>query len=233
MIAATLAGTQEARADYQADAELVAQIARAQVNRTRRAFAIGPHIGGFAGTTLDPAETLTGISFGLALYTFDMPTILEAQEMVKRQIETRVKAAVKEALANGQPFDEQQLIRDVIEGIKRELLGGEVSKKTLEKPKLGLVVEAMRVVSPGDGGWGARTTLSKGIGSISLGLGVGYLRAGGENILLVGPEVSLRLTPTGELRTPVIDLFVRGEYATSDGFGFTTLVGGRVQLDLL
>ena len=233
VMAATLAGIQEARADYQADAEVVAQIARAQVNRTRRAFAVGPHAGGFVGTTLDPSEMLGGVTFGLGIYTFDMPTILDVQENVKRQVEQRVRAAVKEALATGQPFDERQLIRDVIEGLKRELSDGDVSTKTLEKPSSGLVVEGMAVLAPGDGGWGVRATVSKGISKISLGFGAGYLRFAGSNILLAGPELSLRLTPTGTVRTPVIDLFLRGEWASSDAFGFTSVVGGRLLFDLL
>lgn len=226
-----------ARADVPFDpeiAEIAAQTARGAIRQARRAIAIGPHVGGYGGVMLSPDDGIGGISFGIALYTFDIPTVLDLQEMVKRQIESRFKERLEEAKANGRiDLDPKQLLAEVAESVRREIVGEGLSRKTLERPSRGFVIEGLRQLAPVEA-WGARLGVTQGLGPISIGLGASVLRGGGDTMAFVGPDLSLRLTPTGELRTPVIDLFLRAEYGFIDGENpLAITAGGRLLLDLL
>lgn len=242
VVAATLVPTfspTEARADYRADAELVRQIATqlatGTLKRARQAIAVGPHVGGFGGTTLSPSDGFGGISFGLGIYTFHVRGLFDLQDIVKERLEARVKERVMQMVASGQaaPSDLSEIALQVVEDVKAELLGELRAPPKLPRPKLGLVVEGVRLLSPG--GWQARLGASFGVLKVaSLGLGLGVQRAGGDTSGLVGAELSVRLTPVGVLRTPVFDLYTRFDYGFGADEDVNTLVfGGRLLLDLL
>ena len=235
----TVVGTSlpSARADVALEpeiAELAAQTARGAIQQTRRAIAVGPHVGGYGGVTLSPDDSIGGISFGIALYTFDVPTVLDLQEMVKRQIELRFKERLEAAKASGRlDVEPKQLLAEVAESVRRELVAEGRSRKTLERPSRGFVIEGLRQLAPVEA-WGARLGVTQGLGPISIGFGASVLRGGGDTMAFLGPDLSLRLTPTGDLRTPVIDLFLRAEYGVIDGENpIAITAGGRLLLDLL
>lgn len=79
-----------------------------------------------------------------------------------------------------------------------------------------------------------RLGVSKGIGPASLGLGTGIGRAGGDTIPFLGLELSVRATPIGVHRTPVVEVYARADLGFADAGRTGTFLGGlRVVLDLL
>lgn len=205
------------------------------LRQTRRSIAIGPHVG-FATVVDDDGNSDVGVTFGLALYTFKRPSLLDLKQRATEMIEQRVKARLAEAVAAGAPPpDVKSLVEEEGHKVLEELadeLGGleEIRPKVLEKPSLKLVVEGAVL---GDA-WLARVGVGKGVGPISLGVGGGVLRAGGDTAPLVGGELSLHLTPVGQLRTPVLDVYVRGDVGFFDAGKAGVFTGGvRALVDLL
>ncbi|HVK82651.1 MAG TPA: hypothetical protein VM513_01020, partial [Kofleriaceae bacterium] len=94
----------------------------------------------------------------------------------------------------------------------------------------GIQVEGIILNQPTSGG-GVRVGLTTGIKVVNLGLGGAWLRSGGDNAFISGGELSLRLTPWGEKRTPVIEPFLRADYSSNGDF--FPVLGGRLLLDLL
>ncbi len=233
-VAALVAVPAVARADAlsaipmpaQEHVEVATRIAGSQLQRIRRSIAVGPVVGGALVNASDTFGTAAAVSVGVALYRFDIPSVLEIQEILK----TEIKRRLAERIAAGQGIDEQ-LVHDVAENVKRELLG-ELTQRTLERPSFGVAVEAIRI-GANEPVWGARLTVSKGVSVLSVGIGAGYLRDRGTNVLALGPELSIRLTPTGLARTPVLELFGRAEYQLADGEGWMIGIGGRLLIDVL
>ncbi len=221
-----------AHADARDDAAMAGKVGKGVLDRTRRGFAIGPHVGGYVGTTVDPSETLGGISVGIALYSFKVPTVFTLQALIQDRIKARAQEEAKRIVASGGTPDMDALARQVAEDVKREILGEEIRRKTLEQPKHGLILELLRQTTP-VGATGARLGLTRGVGPTSLGIAGSFLRGGGNTVGFVGADVSLRLTPIGELRTPVFELFVRADYGFDDGaHPIVIAVGGRFLLDV-
>ncbi len=234
-IACSLASAAPASADldYGAIAAKGADISFATANRVRRSIAFGPHVGTYVGAAIVPTSQLvSGITFGMALYTFDIPTILDIQELLKTQLEIAVKAEAARIIAEGGTPDLEAIARTAYANLEEDIMG-KITKKTLEKPKLGVILEGMYQYQPGNA-MGARLSVTYGIGPASLGLGAYFLRGGGNSVAYVGPDLSLRLTPWGTSRTPVIDLYARLDVGFDEGerpYVFT--VGGRMLLDLI
>lgn len=241
-IACTLASAAPASADVDpaevaAKAELVlktsARVSFAAINRVRRSIAFGPHAGTYVGTSIVPTSQLvSGITFGIALYTFDIPTILDIDKLLKAQLEIAIRAEASRVLAEGGVPDLEAIARTAYENIKDDIMG-KIRPKTLEKPKLGVILEGMAQLQPGNA-MGARLSVTYGIGPMSLGLGAYVLRGGGNTAAYVGPDLSVRLTPWGKSWTPVIDLYARLDVGFDEGerpYLFT--VGGRMLLDLI
>lgn len=231
--ALTLALTTPAAADYQQDADAFAKVAQdiavGSLQRARQAIAIGPFVGAFVGAS--EGESISGISFGLGLFTFDRPSILQLRQIVEEKLRARVKEHIAAVIASGGAApDERDVLAKVVADVKAEILG-EARVKTFEKPSLGVVLEGA-VISPA--GWSTRLGVSKGIGPASLGLGTGIVRAGGDTIPFVGLDLSVRATPTGVHRTPVIEVYARADLGFADAGRTGTFLGGvRVLLDLL
>lgn len=232
-----------AHADYADDAAVGLGIVKGAIDRTRRGIAIGPHVGGFAGGALGmtDARGTHGISFGLALYKFKTPSAFDFQAIISARIRARVMERVKKIVASGgvAPTDLSQVARDVAADVKAELLGEDVNRRrTFEKPATKILLEGAALTTSG-GGFQTRLLVGKGVGSLSYGFGLAFQRANSINVVFLGPELALPMTPLGQLRTPVFDLFVRGElgfYRTSEGDGrypFVAAVGLRALVDLL
>ena len=219
-----------AHADYADDAAIGLQIAKGGFDRFRRSIAIGPHAGGIVGFDTD-GNNANGFTVGFGVYTFDIK-VFDLQRMVAEAIRERVKERVKEIIASGgtAPADLSELARQVAADVKAELLGEKTKQRTLEKPQWKVILEYLHFVNAN----GARAQISKGVKSLSFGLGLGGLRGGGESIIIVGAEMSLHLTPIGRSRTPVIDLFLRADLPLKGPNSELILLGGgRLLLDVL
>lgn len=199
-----------ARADYADDAALGLKMARRTVDRVRRGIAIGPHVGYGGGFDLDGNGT-QGIAFGLALYTFKVPTVFDAQEVLAARIRARVIERVKAIVASGgaAPSDLKEVAKQVAEDVREELLGP-VKRRAFEKPSIKVVVEGVALVDPG--GFQIRSGFGKGLGPVCVSAMGAFQRSHTNNVWFVGAELGVHATPIGLLRTPVLDLFVRGEY---------------------
>lgn len=228
VVLALAAGT--AHADYADDAAVGLQIAKGGLDRFRRSIAIGPEVGAVAGVDVD-GHSAHGFSAGLAIYTFDVP-VFDLQRILADKIRLRVQERVKEIIASGgaAPADLGELARQVAADVKAELLGQETKQRMLEKPEWKVLLEYLHFADAN----GVRAGVSKGVRHLSFGLGFAGLRGGGENVFLVGAEVSLHLTPIGRARTPVIDLFVRADLPLAGpSSDLVFLGGGRLLLDVL
>lgn len=239
-IAAVVAAAGPAQADYADEAAAARKVAVGTLDRTRRAIAIGPHVGGLGGASLD-GDAVSGVSFGLALYTFDIPSALDLQELVAARVRARVQARVKEIVAAGgappTPAELATMAREVAAEVVAEV-SGPIHRRTLETPRFGLTLEGLvyhgNGFEPAGGGFGARVGVSKGVKKVSVGLSATVVRAGGDTRALLGAEVGVRLTPIGLARTPVAELYVRGDVGFDEGDHPVMIVGGgRLLLDLL
>jgi len=239
-IACSLASAAPAHADYDeyaAKAEVAAKIAAkitfATVNRVRRSIALGTHVGTYAGTSFGPGNELaSGITFGMALYTFDIPSILDVDKMIQAEAERAVKDELKRVLAEGGTPDMKAIAQRAYDNVKDDIMGP-IRPRTLEKPKLGVIIEGMAQLQPANA-MGARLSITKGVGPVSVGLAGSILRGGGNTIAYAGPDLSLRLTPWGKSWTPVIDLYLRFDVGFDEGDRpYLITLGGRLLLDLI
>ncbi|MBL0217526.1 MAG: hypothetical protein IPQ07_27085 [Myxococcales bacterium] len=199
-----------AHADYADDAAVGLKMAKRTFDRIRRGIALGPYVGYAGGVDLD-GHGSQGISFGLGLYLFEIPTVFDIQEVLAEKIRARVKQRVKDILASGgaAPTDLREIAMQVANDVKQEIMGP-IQPKTLEDPLLKVIVEGVALLSPG--GFQLRIGAAKGLGPVSLGLYTAFQRSNTNNVWFLGSELSLHLTPIGKMRTPVLDLFARGEY---------------------
>jgi hypothetical protein len=226
-----------AHADYADDAAAGLQVVKGAIDRTRRGIAIGPEVGYAGGSDLD-GHGMQGVSFGIGLYTFDVPTAFDLQGIIAAKIRARVEDRVKQIVASGgaPPADLGVLAQEVTADVKAEVMGQKVERRhAFEKPAWKVVLEGTKLVSAG-GGFQTRFVVGKGIRHTSYGLGVAVQRANSDTAVFLGPEIAFHLTPIGEQRTPVLDLLVRGELGLGSSASdrpFVIAVGARVLVDLL
>jgi hypothetical protein len=214
---------------YGLDNKIADAVARAAVGRARRAIAIGPHIGAFEQIDAKDSATGFGLSFGLGLYTFEVPLGLRLREVIK----ARVKDELRARIASGDPnVDGEQMIRDIIEKVVHDVLEGGYGSQTWQAPKLSIVLEGQKTLGDADG-FGARLFAGYGVSKLSLGLSASVMHAGDTTTALFGPELALRLTPIGEMRTPVFDVFARVEIGARSTAPVAGAVGLRLLLDVL
>lgn len=213
---------------YNLNGKVAEALARAAIGRTRRAIAIGPHVGGVGVIDAKDAASGGGVSFGLGLYTFHVPTGLALREIVK----DRVKAELRAAIARGE-VDGDQLVHDIIEKVIRDVLDGAYGSQSFPAPAFTVLVEGQKTFGDADA-LGAHLLLGFGVSKLSLGLSIaGNFPDAGKNQFLVGPELGIRLTPIGRMRTPVFDVFARAEFGVRSPSPATVSVGARVLLDVL
>lgn len=214
------------------DSKVAEALAKAAIGRTRRAIAIGPHIGGAA--LVDAKDSANGgaLTFGLGLYTFDVPTGLALKEVIKE----RVKAEIQAAITSGNAPDGDAFIHAIIEKVIRDVLDGAYGSQTFPKPLVTVLLEGQ--TSFGDAeGFQLRALFGYGVFSkLSLGVSLaGSFPAadGAKNNFVVGPEFSFRVTPIGKHRTPVFDLFARLDVGVRSPTAVNGTFGVRLLLDVL
>jgi hypothetical protein len=253
-LACTIAAAAPASADFKDDAKAAAktavkygevaakygaiagEITVATGNRVRRSIAFGPHAGTYVGSTFGTGnELVTGVTWGMALYTFKIPTILDIDKLLQAQLEIAIRDEATRIIAEGGTPDLEAIGRKAYANLKEDIMG-KIRPRILERPKLGVIVEGIAQLQPRNA-IGARLSATYGIGPISLGLGGGFLRGDGNTTAFVGPEVSLRLTPWGKSWTPVIDVYLRAD-TVFDVFddrerAYVATLGGRMLLDLI
>lgn len=232
-------------AKAQAEAPSIEAVARGAFRRARRSLSIGPTVGVWTGTILDPGDFDTALTIGLGLETFKIP-VLPSMEMIQGLIVDRVKAQMKQRIYDslrGRPLDPlelEALARQVYEDVRNEVLGlKNVRAKTFERPRFTFGLEANRLF--GAERWLGRARVGIGVWKVTLALSasVGRVCRGatcddGVKAFL-GPELVLHALPSKEPRASVIDVFVRADLqANSRGDeAYDQLVlGGRYLLDI-
>ncbi|MFN0252652.1 MAG: hypothetical protein ACKV2T_37595 [Kofleriaceae bacterium] len=214
------------------DSKVAEALARAAIGRTRRAIAIGPHVGGVAQIDAKDSVNGGGISFGLGLYTFKVPTGLALKEVIKE----RVKKELQTAIATGTAPDGDAFIRGIIEKVIRDVLDGAYGSQKFPKPLVTVLIEGQKSFGDADGfqlramfGYGLFSKLSVG-----LSLAGSFPAAdGAKNDFVVGPEFSFRVTPIGKHRTPVFDVFARFDLGVREPQPVAASLGMRLLLDVL
>jgi hypothetical protein len=213
----------------------VGKLASRTVERVRRAVAFGPFAG--AMPVIPGSGDVDGaVSFGLGLWLFKVPIIPDQdtiEAIVMERARARLEQAVQAARLRGEKPTEDDLVnlgRDIYRRLLAEFLD-ERAPRVWEKPRFHLHLEAARLF--GAGSWQTRTTATLGVWRISLGPSL-MVDFGDDTDLFLGPEMTLRLLPWKGLRSPVVDLFLRVDFAvTEDERGSLTSFGGRFALDLI
>ena len=208
-----------ARADV---GDLVQDSAKAAVARTRRSIALGPTIGIGGAYLIGPDQADAPLTFGVAFRKFDIP-LMPDRDDVKRMVIDRAK--------------EGGDVGDMVRDVGGELLGEVTGRrprppKTLEKPKLAITVEGAHLLDSGD--WQVRASAGLGISKITLGPALsGHI--GTVDGLLLGGELGLHLTPWDGVRSPVVDLYLRGELGVTSQLEDVDVVtlGARFLYDLI
>lgn len=222
--------------DLPAPAVSLGSVARAGLDRTRRAVALGP-FAGLAAIASD-GELAASVSFGIGISLFKVPIVPDRgtiEQIVRDRARARLKRLLADSLRGGeQPSPEQleDLAREVYQEVLDEFMA-ERAPKVLEKPRAHLHLEAARTLSSG-AAWQSRITATVGIGPISLGptLGIDFA---GDTSFLAGGETHLQILPGGGPRSPIIDLFLRADVTVGDDDdrGIAYYGGARLLLDIL
>jgi hypothetical protein len=201
---------------------LVKDSATTAVARTRRSLALGPTVGVGGAYAFGPDAADLPVTFGLAFRRFDIPWLPDRGDVTKMVIDRAREGGA---------------VTDMVKDVGGELLGRVTGRRprpprTLEKPKLAITIEGARWLDSGD--WEVRASAGLGLSKITLGPAVaGHF--GDADGVLVGAELGLHLTPWDGVRSPVVDLYLRGELGVTsqvDDVGVVT-VGTRFLYDLI
>jgi hypothetical protein len=213
---------------------------RGAVQRARRSVSIGPTLGTFGALVTQGNEGEAGLSFGVGLYTYKIPVVPtpdELRAMIQSRVQAKVADRVKDMIAHGQPAPDQDELarmgREVFEEVKEEILSARSRPPRLvEKPRFVFDLEGVYLFRAKDGQ--LRTTLGIGVWKLSIGL-TAVLHFGDGVAVYLGPELDLRLLPGKGPRSPVVDLFLRADFAASDRDTRGDLLTGgvRILLDLI
>lgn len=213
----------------------VGKLASNTVSRVRRAVAVGPFVGAMPvipGT----GEVDGALSFGLSLSLFKVPIIPDSdtiKRIVLERAQARLKAVLEAAALRGEKPTEDEVAtlgREIFEQVLAEFLA-ERAPRLWEKPRFHMHLEAARLFRTGS--WQSRTTLAVGVWRVSLGPTLLVDFHDGADLFL-GPEMTVQLLPGKGPRSPIVDLFVRVDFAvTDDARENLTSFGGRFVLDLI
>jgi hypothetical protein len=225
---------------YADDSEKTARYLEGRIDRARRAFSLGPTLGVFGGLVTEGSEAEAGLSFGLGLYAYKIP-IMPTPQMIRELVQERIKAKladkVKGMVARGEPppspEDLERWGREIFEEVKAEILGERAPRpRLLEKPRFVLDLEGVYLFRSGN--VQVRTTVGLGISVVTIGV-TAVVGFGDGASFWVGPELGVRLLPGKGVRAPVVNVFLRADFSTTDREvrgDFLTL-GARVLLDLI
>ncbi|MCS6898285.1 MAG: hypothetical protein RMJ98_00700 [Myxococcales bacterium] len=216
--------------------ETLKRIASENLRRIRRGVAFGPHLGASGNYLAVPNQMDGGVSFGLGLYLFNIPTTFDLRDLVIHRARHEITARVKQLTDEGRPpsgAELESLIRAVYREALDEILGkNRREDKTLERPRFGFIVEGQRLFR--SEAWQVRFVPSLGISFLSIGPTL-TLHTGARTTGLLGGELSVRLLPEGGPRSRVIEIFGRAELSLGHKDTVGTHAGGGVRLlfDLL
>lgn len=235
LLIACLAETPAAAADDDWSAR---KIIGGTVNRARRAVAIGPMIGAGFAFAPSPGEFDVPITFGIGVDVFKIPIVPSPkmiQDIVKERVQAKVLQRAKQMIREGgTPPSKEDLARmglEVFEEVKAEVLGElNVRPKVLEKPKLALAFEGAYLPRAAD--WQVRMTVGIGVSKITIGPTLA-LHLGTDVGVFVGGEAAVHLLPTKSPRSPVVDVFLRVDFAVTDAYDGLGILGVRLMLDII
>jgi hypothetical protein len=209
------------------------------VARTRRKIAIGPQVGVGGSFTPGSSDLDVPITFGIGLRLFKIPVIptaSEIQSIILHTVKKRLAVRVEDMISRGEPPPSASELEAIAKEIKAELedryLGKRPRGRTLEKPQLAVTLEEVHL--PSAGAWMTRLTIGLPVSKVTIGPSItGSL--GDIKGLYLGGELALHLTPKRGPRSPVIDIFLRGDWGATGGARDHDLLalGLRVMLDLI
>lgn len=215
--------------------ELAKTVAKRAVTNVRRSTALGPFVA-VAPESIDGDYDvlLTG---GIGLYKFKRPIIMNSDQLVgilKDRAKSKLIDRVKAFRATGaQPTqnDLETLAAEVWADVKSEFLLGS-RPKIFEKPSFALRLEVGRSADHAD--WEVRASAAVGMGPvyISPGAALAFL----DNLVFFVPvEVSVPLALGSGVRTTVVDVFARVNFATHgrDENSDRLMFGARLLFDIL
>jgi hypothetical protein len=213
------------------------EIALGVVRGVRRSIALGPTFGAFAAYAPSPSDFDAGISFGLELELFQtrLPTPERLQELAKEKAKAKLLQIIRDRFGGQRPdaATMKELVRQIAAEIKAEVIAGILAEPpVLERPRLAIPLEANYMFSSGD--WLARAGFAIGIGPVSIGPSFS-VRFGDQTVARLGGELSIHLLPTPSPRSPVLDIFLRGDFELHkrDTNDDQIVLGARVLLDLI
>jgi hypothetical protein len=213
------------------------KIAKLAIERTRRGIALGPWIGGVGAIGLDSGDADGAISFGTTLMFFKVPVLPDTetiQEIIKDRVQAQMLARIKQVtLERGKPPSKAEA-QNLAKEIAKEVLATFVEErkpKKLEKPRFALNVESARFFR--SDAWEFRTTPTWGIGPVFVGPTL-LARTEPDAAAYIGPEIHVAVMPGSGPRSPIIDVFLRADFALG-GAGTEHIVsaGVRFVLDII
>lgn len=217
--------------------EVVAELGKRSLRRARRGLTLGPFAGAAPAYGLDGGDFDLQLSFGVGLYRYKIP-IVPTPARIKEIVVSRARAAyaerIKAMVTRGETLtdaDHERVAREVWEEIKAEFLL-ELRPRKLEKPGLAVLLEATHLLDAE--AWDVRGMVGLGVGPVFVKVGLSaQWRDGAALILPV--ELSVPVLLTDSLRSPVVDLFARAEWAATGRAEHpdVALLGARFLLDIL
>lgn len=213
----------------------VGKLASMTIHRTRRAIAFGPFVGSMPVIPTS-GDADGAVSFGWTLSLFEVPIVPDReaiQQIVMERAKARLKEAAEAAALRGEKPTEEELAavaRDIYERVLAEFIA-ERTPRIWEKPRFHIDLEGARLFRAES--WQSRATVAIGLGRLSLGPTL-MLDLDDDTDLFLGPEVTVQLLPWRSPRSPVVDLFLRVDFAlTEDERDALVSLGGRFVLDLI
>jgi hypothetical protein len=215
--------------------ETLKRVAAENIRRLRRGVAFGPHLGASGHYLAAPGQLDGGVSFGLGLYLFSVPTTFDLKELIISRAKRQVEAQVKRLIEEGHPptgADLDALVRTTVHKEAKEVFDEFLGKnrredQTLEQPRFGFVAEGQRLFR--SEAWQIRLAPSLGISVLSIGPTL-TLHTGARTTGLVGGELSVRLLPEAGPRSRVVEIFGRAEFPLGHRDTVGTHAGGGVRL---
>jgi len=214
-----------------AEDAIAEEIVRAVVRNVRRSIALGPTLGALSAYAPSGGELGGGLSFGLELALFQSPGPGRIREIARDMAQEALARAIRDRFA-GQPPDPaamQQLVRE----IAAEVLAGLGGRpRRLGRPRLVVVTEASYLFGPAD--WLGRLGVGIGAGPLSIGPSFS-VRFGDDTVARLGAELAIHLLPTRSPRSPVLDVFLRGDFElhARDANDDQISLGVRLLLDVI
>jgi hypothetical protein len=216
----------------------IAEVARRGLDRFRRSVTLGPTLHASPSMTADDDRSVDiQVGAGLALLRYDipaLPTYEQIQSILISGLTSAVVAQVRAAAERGQVLSEaeqRRLVEESWQRLEDELLAG-LRPRRLEKPRMALVGE----VAYTDDADARDVRLLAGIGVSKLFVSAGVsFHHEGEAALLVPIELSLPVLLSDGLRSPVVQVFVRGDLVVAGGEDTPArlFAGARFALDVL